>query len=196
MNKKQRISHLTSRVQSSFSGHLPASSEKAAAAPPPPPPPAVAATPAPLPPTLLPTSNPPQTASSSSPSTPEGQGTQDLPVDSFSQNSSSIYEDQQQKYTSQTPFRIPVPVAVQGEPPKSAGEKHTVLHQKPKKVKELKEKDESKMQDTMSASEEEKDLRKEETAKLKKSSHLDSGEGINTLLFLTVIWITVVKRDQ
>ncbi|KAF1592685.1 RNA polymerase II elongation factor ELL2, partial [Eudyptes moseleyi] len=178
MNKKQRISHLTSRVQSSFSGHLPASSEKAAAAPPPPPPPAAAATPAPLPPTRLPTFNPPQTASSSSPCTPEGQGTQDLPMDSFHQNSGSIYEDQQQKYTSQTPFGIPVPVAVQGEPPKSAGEKHTVLHQKPKKVKELKEKDESKMQDTMSASEEEKDLRKEETAKLKKSSHLDSGEGV------------------
>ncbi|XP_009571816.1 PREDICTED: RNA polymerase II elongation factor ELL2 [Fulmarus glacialis] len=180
MNKKQRISPLTSRVQPSFGGHLPASSEKAAAAPPLPPPPPAAATPAPLPlpPTLLPTSNPPQTASSSSPSTPEGRGTQDLPVDSFSQNSSSIYEDQQQKYTSQTPLGIPAPAAVQVEPPKSAGDKHAVWHQKPKKVEEHKEKDESKMQDTTSASKEEKDLRKEETAKLKTSSHLDSVEGV------------------
>ncbi|XP_059690060.1 RNA polymerase II elongation factor ELL2 [Gavia stellata] len=179
-NKKQRISHLTSRVQPSFSGHLPASSEKAAAAPLPPPPPTAASTPAPLllPPTLLPTSNPPQTASSSSPSTPEGRGTQDLPVDSFSQNRSNTYEDQQQKYTSQTPLGIPAPALVQVEPPKSAGEKHAVLHQKPKKVKEHKEKDKNKMQDTTSVTEEEKDLRKEETAKLKKFSHLDSGEGV------------------
>ncbi|KAM6036508.1 RNA polymerase II elongation factor ELL2 isoform 3-T3 [Theristicus caerulescens] len=181
LNKKQRISHLTSRVQPSFSGHLPASSEKAAAAPPPPPLPSAAATPAPLPlpPTLLPTSNPPQTASSSSPSTPEGRGTQDLPVDSFSQNSSSIYEDQQQKYTSQTPLGMPAPASVQVEPPRPAGEKPAVLHQKPKKVKEQKEKDKSKMQDTTSVSEEEeKDVQKEETAKLKKSSRLDSGEGV------------------
>ncbi|KAM7076407.1 RNA polymerase II elongation factor ELL2 isoform 1-T1 [Ciconia maguari] len=180
MNKKQRISHLTSRIQPPFSGHLPASSEKAAAAPPPPPPPAAAATPAPLPlpPTLLPTSNPPQTASTSSPSTPEGRGTQDLPVDSFSQNSSSVYEDQQQKYTSRTPLGIPAPAAVQVEPPKPAGEKHAVLHQKPKKVQEHNEKDKSETQDTSNVSEEEKDLRKEETAKLKKSSHLDSDEGV------------------
>ncbi|KAK4815559.1 hypothetical protein QYF61_003651 [Mycteria americana] len=178
MNKKQRISHLTSRIQPPFGGHLPASSEKAAAAPPPPPPPAAATTPAPLllPPTLLPTSNPPQTASTSSPSTPEGRGTQDLPVDSFSQNSSSVYEDQQQKYTSRTPLRMPAPAAVQVEPPKPAGEKHAVLHQQAKKVQEHNEKDKSETQDTLSASEEEKDLRKEETAKPKKSSHLDSDE--------------------
>ncbi|NWQ92434.1 ELL2 factor, partial [Burhinus bistriatus] len=177
MSKKQRISHLTSRVQPSFSGHLPASREKAAAAPPPPPPAPAAATPAPvlLPPTLPPTNNPPQTVSSSSPSTPEGRGTQDLPVDSFSQNSSSIYEDQQQKYTSRTPLGIPVPATVQVEPPKSAGKKHVVLHQKPKNVKEHKEKDESKTQDTTSVSGEGKDLRKEETAKLKKPSCSDSG---------------------
>ncbi|XP_075582144.1 RNA polymerase II elongation factor ELL2 isoform X2 [Pelecanus crispus] len=180
MNKKQRISHLTSRVQPSLSGHLPASSEKASTAPPPPPPAAAATTPAPLPlpPALVPTSNLPQTVSSSSPSTPEGRGTQDLPVDSFSQNSSSICEDQQQKDTSQTPLGIPAPAAVQAEPPKPTGEKHVVLHQKLKKVKEDEEKDESKMQDTTNGSEEEKDLRKEETAKLKKSSHSDSGEGV------------------
>ncbi|NXS47398.1 ELL2 factor, partial [Balaeniceps rex] len=176
MNKKQRISHLTSRVQPSFSGPLPASKEKAGTAPPLPAPPAAAATPAPLPlpPTLLPTSNPPQTASSSSPSTPEGRGTQDLPVDSFSQNSSSIYEDQQQKYTSQTPLGTPAPATVQVQRPKPAGKKRVALHQKPKNVKEHKEKDKSKRQDTTSANEE-KDLRKEETAKLKKTSCSDSG---------------------
>ncbi|XP_010172568.1 RNA polymerase II elongation factor ELL2, partial [Antrostomus carolinensis] len=168
VNKKQRISHLTSRVPMFFSGRLPASSEKAAAAPPPPPP-------APPPPA----SNPLQTTSSISSDSPEGQGgTQDLPVDNFSQNRSSISEDQPQKYTSQTPLGIPAPAAVQVEPHKPMGGKHEVLHQKCKKVKEHKEKDEGKMQDTMSVSEEEKDLRKEETAKLKKSSYLDSHEGV------------------
>ncbi|XP_035745211.1 RNA polymerase II elongation factor ELL2 isoform X2 [Egretta garzetta] len=176
MNKKQRISPLNSRVQPSLSSHLPASGEKATAAPPPPRP-AAATTPAPLPlpPALLPTSNPPRTASSGSPSTPEGQGTQDLPVDSFSQNSSSIYEDQQQKYTSQTPLGILASAAVPVEAPRPAGKKHGVVHQKPEKVKERKEKDESKTQDTTGASKEEKDLRKEKTAKLKKSSRLNSG---------------------
>ncbi|NXW45377.1 ELL2 factor, partial [Nyctiprogne leucopyga] len=178
MNKKQRISHLTSRVPLFFSGRLPASSEKAAAAPPLPPP---AAAPAALtlPPMLLHASNPLQTASSISSNTPEGQGgTQDMPVDNFSQNRSSISEDQPQKYISQTPLRIPAPAAVQVEPHKSTGEKHEVLHQKCKKVKEHKEKDEGKMEDIMSASKEEKDLKKEETAKLKKSSYLDSHEGV------------------
>ncbi|NXN46750.1 ELL2 factor, partial [Rhinoptilus africanus] len=178
MSKKQRISHLTSRVPPSFSGQLAACREKAAATPPPPLPAPATATPTPLllPPTLLPASDPPQTATSSSPSTPEGRGTQDLPVDSCSQNNSSIYEDQQQKYTFQTALGIPVPDVVQVEPPKSTGKKHAVLHQKPRKVKQYEEKDASTTQDTTSASEEEKDLRKEETAKLKKSSCSDSGD--------------------
>lgn len=198
MNKKQRISHLTSRVQPSFGGYLPASQGKAAADPPPPPPAPAAATPAPLllPHTLPPTSNPPQTATSSSPSTPEGQGTQDLPVDSFSQNSSSVYKDQEQKYTSWTPLGIPAPAVVQRETPKSADQKHAVLHEKHKNVKQHKERDESKTQDTTSMSKEGTHLRKEETAKLKTSSCSDSGEGINTLLLLTTIWVTLVKRDQ
>ncbi|NXW84383.1 ELL2 factor, partial [Alopecoenas beccarii] len=166
MNKKQRISHLTSRSQ--FSGLLPPYSEKAAAALPPPCP-----TAAPAPPPLLPTSSPPQT--SSSPCTPEGRGTQDLPVDTSSQNRSSIYEDQQQKYTSQT--LLGIPAAVQMEPPESAGKKRVMLYQKPKKVKKHKDKDESETQDSTSLSEEEKDLRKEEAAKLKESSLLDSCEG-------------------
>ncbi|XP_074022438.1 RNA polymerase II elongation factor ELL2 [Numenius arquata] len=180
LSKKQRISHLTSRVPLSFSGHLLAPGEKAAATPPPPAPaPApAAATPASLllPPTLPPASNPPQTATSGSPSTPEGAGTQDLPVDSFSQNSSSVYEDQRQKNTSQTALGTLVPTAVQGEPPKCPGKKHPVWHQKPKKVKEQEEKGESTAQDASSTSKEEKDLIKEETAKLKESSCSKSGE--------------------
>ncbi|KFO08273.1 RNA polymerase II elongation factor ELL2, partial [Balearica regulorum gibbericeps] len=176
MNKKQRISHLNSRAQLSYGCYLPASIEKATAAPPPPPPPpppAAATTSAPLllPPTLLPTSTPPQAVSSTSSNTPERQGTQDMSMDSFSQNSSGIYQDQQKKHTSQTVFRIPAP-------PKSTGEKRMVLQQRSKKVQEHKGKDESKMQDTTSASREEKDLKKEETVKLKKSSGMDSDEGV------------------
>ncbi|XP_064356404.1 RNA polymerase II elongation factor ELL2-like [Dromaius novaehollandiae] len=183
MNKKPRISHLTNRVQPTFNGHLPASSEKAAAAPPPPPPPAAAATPTPppLPSTHLPVSNPPQTvnSNSNSPSTPEGRGTQDLPVDSFSQNGSSIYEDQQEKYTSRTPLEIPASTTVQLECPKSTDEKHSALHKKSKKkAKKHKEKDQIKKHDTVSVDEKEKDLRKEETAKLKSSSSLESSEGV------------------
>ncbi|XP_065512742.1 RNA polymerase II elongation factor ELL2 [Caloenas nicobarica] len=166
MNKKQRISHLTSRSQ--FSGLLPPYSEKAAATSPPPRP---AATPAPLP--LLPTSSLPQT--SSSPCTPEGRGTQDLPVDTSSQNRSGIYEDQQQKYTSQT--RLGIPAAVQVEHPETAVKKRVMLYQKPKKVKKREDMDKTETQDSTSASEEEKDLRKEETAKPKESSCLDSCEG-------------------
>jgi len=196
MSKKQRISRLTSQVQPSFTGLLPASIEKATAAPPPPPALASAATPSALllPPTRLPTSNPPHTTSTNSPSTPEGRGTQDLPVDSFSQNSSSIHEDQQQKYTSQTPLGIAAPAAKRVEPPRLASKKHTALHQKPKMVTECKQKGESKMQHKTSGSEEEKDLRKEETAKLKQSSRLDSGEAISALLFITTVWVTLVKK--
>ncbi|KFQ14940.1 RNA polymerase II elongation factor ELL2, partial [Leptosomus discolor] len=175
-NKKQRISHLTSRMQLLYNRHLPASSDKAAAAclPPPPPP----STPAPLllRRTLLPASSPPQTASSNSPSTPEGQGMQDLPMDSLSRNS-NVYGDQQRKYTSETPLGIPAPAAMWVEHPKSTGKKHAVLHQQPNEVKERKN-NKSKMQDTMSGSVEEEDLRKVETAKLKKSSYLDSCEGV------------------
>ncbi|KAM9262976.1 RNA polymerase II elongation factor ELL2 isoform 2-T4 [Morus bassanus] len=127
MNKKQRISHLATRVLPPDSGRLLAPSEKPATAPLPPPRPPAAATPAPLllPPTCLPTSNPPQTVSSRSPSTPEGQGTQDLPVGSFGQNNSSKYKDQQRRYTSQTPSGIPVHAALQVEPPKPTGVKET-----------------------------------------------------------------------
>ncbi|XP_054041453.1 RNA polymerase II elongation factor ELL2 isoform X2 [Rissa tridactyla] len=180
VSKKQRISHLTSRAQPSVSGRVPATREKAAAAPPPPPLAPADATPAPqlLPRTLLPTSNPPQTATSSSPSTPEGRGTQDLPVDSCSQKGSSIYEDQQQKYTFQTALGIPVPDAVQGEPPKTTGKKDAVLDQKPEKVEQHEEKDASTTQDTTNASEEGEHLRKEEAAQLEKPSCSYLAEGV------------------
>ncbi|XP_069737176.1 RNA polymerase II elongation factor ELL2 isoform X3 [Phaenicophaeus curvirostris] len=172
LNKRQRIGRLASRTQQSLSSSWPAPGRKATTAPPPPP--AAASTPAPLPlpSTLVPASNPPQSVISSSPSTPEGRGTQDLPMDIFSQNSSSTYGDQQQKYTSWTTLGMLAPAARQVEPPKSADKKDLTLFQKPKKVKEYKEKD------TTSASEEEKDIRKEETTKLKKSSHSNSGEGV------------------
>ncbi|XP_040397053.1 RNA polymerase II elongation factor ELL2 isoform X1 [Cygnus olor] len=184
MNKKPRISHLTHRVQPSFGTQPPAPSEKAAPAPPPaapaPPPAAAAPAPLPLPAAHLPASNPPQTASSSSPTTPEGRGTQDLPVDSISQNSSSIFEDQQEKYTSRTPSGTPAPADGPLEHHTvPAGENGTALYKKSKKkAKKHKEKDQIKKQDTRSAGEKEKDLRKEETAKLKNASSLESGEGV------------------
>ncbi|KAM6104818.1 RNA polymerase II elongation factor ELL2-like [Pterocles gutturalis] len=175
LNKKPRIS----RVQTSLSGWLPTSSEKVTATPLLPPPSTAATMPSPLllTFTLLPTSNLLQTATSNSSSTPGGLGTQDLPMYSFNQNSNSISEDQQQKYTSQTPLGTPAPAVVTLEPPKPTGEEHAVSHQKPEDISEHKE-DKSKTQDTTSASEKEKDLRKEETAELKKSSHLDLGEGV------------------
>ncbi|XP_074851414.1 RNA polymerase II elongation factor ELL2 isoform X2 [Carettochelys insculpta] len=186
MNKKPRISHLTNRVQPTLNGHLTASNERAAAAaappPPPPPPPAAAATPAPpaLPATRLPVSNPPQpvNSNSNSPSTPEGRGTQDLPVDSFSQNGSSIFEDQQEKYTSRTPSEMPAPPAVELVCPKSTDERHSLLHKKSKKKsKKHKEKDQIKIHNMENIDKKEKDLKKEEIVKLKNSS-LDSNEGV------------------
>ncbi|XP_009874076.1 PREDICTED: RNA polymerase II elongation factor ELL2, partial [Apaloderma vittatum] len=167
MNKKQRISHVTSRVQLSLGSHLPAFSEKAATALPSSPHPEASATfGSLLPPKLHPTSNPPQTITSNSPSTPEGQGTQDLPVDSFCQRRSSIYENWPQKYTSGIPWGIPVPAVTQLRPLKSADKK-------PKEVKEH----QSKMRDTTNVSEEEKDLTKAETSKLEKSTCFVSGKG-------------------
>ena len=103
-------------------------------------------------------------------------------MDSFSPNSTKACEDQQQKYTSWSSLGISEPAGVQVKPPKSTGKKR-------------KEKHEGKMQHTVSVSMEEKNLRKEETAELSTSSCLDSGEGINRLLFLTPVWVTVVQRD-
>ncbi|XP_062985657.1 RNA polymerase II elongation factor ELL2 isoform X2 [Elgaria multicarinata webbii] len=173
MNKKPRISHLTNRVQPTLNGHL-TTGEKTAETSQPPPPPAVAATPSapPLPPTCLPVSNPPQTvhSNSNSPSTPEGRGTQDLPVDTLSQNG-SIYEDQHQKYTSRTPLEIPAPADDLSVCPKPTDDKHSVLHKKSKKKsKKHKEKDQIKDHNIGNASEKERDCESREITKLKNSS--------------------------
>lgn len=186
MNKKQRISHLTNRVQPTLNGHLTTTSEKSAeVSQPPPPPPAAAATPTapPRPPTCLSVSNPAQTVSSNSnsPSTPEGRGTQDLPVDTLSQNG-NLYEDQHQKYTSRTPLEIPAPTVDLSVCPKIADEKHSLLHKKSKKKsKKHKEKDQIKDHNVGNAAEE-RDCESKEITKLKNSSQKLS-EGIVTTCF-------------
>ncbi|KAI6058507.1 RNA polymerase II elongation factor ELL2 [Aix galericulata] len=177
MNKKPRISHLTSRVQPSFGTQPSAPAKKAAPAPPPA---DAAPAPLPLPTACTPASNPPQTASSNSPSTPKGHGTQYLPTDSINQNSSSIFKDQQEKYTSRTPSGTPAPADSPLEDHTvPAGENGMVLYKKSKKkAKKHKEKDQIKKQDTRSAGENEKDLEKEETANLKNPSSLETDEGV------------------
>ncbi|XP_005146034.2 RNA polymerase II elongation factor ELL2 [Melopsittacus undulatus] len=194
INEMQRISHVSSQVQPAFSGHLQASSEKATAAHPLPVTPAATTTYPlqPLPPTLLSTYNLPQTISSSSPSTSDGRGT-NLLVDSFSQNYSSIYENQQQKYTSQTPLGTQEPAVMWVKSLKSAREKYAMWYQNPEKVNKKEEKDKSKMQDTGSVSKKEKDVRKGETVKLEESFRLDSGVQ-ETLTALT--YIPLPKTEQ
>ncbi|ETE62117.1 RNA polymerase II elongation factor ELL2, partial [Ophiophagus hannah] len=181
MNKKPRISHLTNRVQPTLSSHLPTSGEKSAETSQPPPPPAVAAAPTapPFVSTCLPVSNPPQTASSNSnsPSTPEGRGTQDLPVDTLSQNG-NIYEDQHQKYTSRTPLEIPAPSESLSVCPKSTNEKHSLLYKKSKKKsKKHKEKDQIKDHNTGNEDKKMRDCESQEITKLKNSSQKMS-EGV------------------
>lgn len=179
MNKKARISHLTNRVPPTLNGHLNPSSEKSAAGPPTPPAAAAIPTPPPLPSTHLPVSNPPQTvnSNSNSPSTPEGRGTQDLPVDSFSQNG-RIYEDQQDKYTSRTSLETLPPGSVLLKCPKPLEENHSSHKKSKKKSKKHKEKDQIKKHDIEMIEEKEEDLkREEEIAKLNNSSP-DSNEGI------------------
>ncbi|XP_053149483.1 RNA polymerase II elongation factor ELL2 isoform X2 [Hemicordylus capensis] len=181
MNKKPRISHLTNRVQPTLNGHLTNSGDKNAETSQPPPPPAVAATPAapPLPPTCLPVSNPPRTvnSNSNSPSTPEGRGTQDLPVDTLSQNG-SIFGDQHQKYTSRTPLEIPAPTEDLSMCPKTTNEKHSMLHKKSKKKsKKHKEKDQIKERNVGNVAQKERDCESKEIAKLKNSS-LNLSEGV------------------
>ncbi|XP_040277487.1 RNA polymerase II elongation factor ELL2 [Bufo bufo] len=171
MNKKPRISHLTNRVQPTLNGHLGLTNDKPA---PPPPPPAAAATPAlpPLPPARLPVSNPQNmNSNSNSPSTPEGRGTQDLPMDSFSQNSST-YEDQQNKYTSRTTLdkSISTPINLGNSDPKD--DKNGTLHKKAKKSKKHKDKDRKKL-DTEPIEEKPVLLKKEEIVKLEMSPKPD-----------------------
>lgn len=172
-NKKARISHLTNRVPPTLNGHLNPTNEKSCASLLPPPAAAAIPTPSPLPSTHLPVSNPTQTvnSNSNSPSTPEGRGTQDLPVDSFSQNS-SIFEDQQDKYTSRTCLEETLPSSsALLKCPKPMEEEHPVSHKKSKKKsKKHKEKDQIKKHDIESREEKEKDLQREETAKLSNDS--------------------------
>ncbi|OWK12526.1 ELL2 [Cervus elaphus hippelaphus] len=135
-------------------------------------------TPPPLPSTHLPISNPPQTvnSNSNSPSTPEGQGTQDLPVDSFSQDS-SIYEDQQDKYTSRTSLETLPPGSVLLKCPKPMEENHS-SHKKSKKSKKHKEKDQIKNHDVEMIEEKEEDLTREEEIVKLNDSNPDSNEGV------------------
>ncbi|XP_030049266.1 RNA polymerase II elongation factor ELL2 isoform X2 [Microcaecilia unicolor] len=174
MNKKPRISHLTNRVQPTLNGHLNSSSERIAAALPPRPLPA-AATPAapPLPPTHLSVSNPPQTinSNSNSPSTPEGRGTQDLPVDSFSQDG-RIFEDQQEKYTSRTSVESPTSNPVELECSKPIDKALPVLHKKSKKLKKHKEKD------IESTEENKQEQFKESATTVEKNSNPKASKGI------------------
>ncbi|XP_048187529.1 RNA polymerase II elongation factor ELL2 isoform X2 [Perognathus longimembris pacificus] len=179
MNKKARISHLTNRVPPTLNGQLNSTSDKSAAGLPPPPAAAAIPTPPPLPSTHLPVSNPPQTvnSNSNSPSTPEGRGTQDLPVDSFSQDG-SIYEDQQDKYTSRTSLEPLPPGSVLLKCPKPMEENHSMSHKKSKKKsKKHKEKDQIKKHDIETIEEKEEDLQREAIAKLNNSSP-NSSEGI------------------
>uniref|UniRef100_A0A8C5YFC3 RNA polymerase II elongation factor ELL N-terminal domain-containing protein n=1 Tax=Microcebus murinus TaxID=30608 RepID=A0A8C5YFC3_MICMU len=142
MNKKARISHLTHRVPPTLNGHLNPTSEKSAAGLPPP--------------LRIVNSN------SNSPSSPEGRGTQDLPVDSFSQNG-SIYEDQQDKHTSRTSPETLPPSSVLLKCPKPMEENHSVSHKKSKKKsKKHKEKDQIKKHDIETVEEKEEDLKREE----------------------------------
>ncbi|XP_037658531.1 RNA polymerase II elongation factor ELL2-like [Choloepus didactylus] len=180
MNKKARISHLTNRVPPTLNDHLNPTSEKSAAGLPLPSAAAAIPTAPPLPSTHLPISNPPQTviSNSNSPSTPEGRGTQDLPVDSFSQNG-SIYEDQQDKYTSRTSLETLPPGSVLLKCPKPMEEDHSISHKKSKKKsKKHKEKDQIKKHDIETVEEKEEDLkREEEIAKLNNFSP-NSNEGV------------------
>ncbi|EHB00045.1 RNA polymerase II elongation factor ELL2 [Heterocephalus glaber] len=115
---------------------------------------------------------------SNSPSTPKGEETQDLPVDSFSQNG-SIYEDQQDKYTSRTSLETLSPGSVLVKCPKPMEENHSMSHKKSKKKsKKHKEKDQIKKHDIETIEEKEEDIqREEEIAKLNNSS-LNSNEGV------------------
>ncbi|KAJ1208556.1 hypothetical protein NDU88_003940 [Pleurodeles waltl] len=182
VHKKPRISHLTNRVQPTLNGHLNSSSDKPVVAAPPPPPPAAAPAPPPLPPARLPASNPPQTinSNSNSPSTPEGRGTQDLPVDSFSQNG-GIFEDQHDKYTSRTSLeKSPSPIPIKLECTKSTDEKHSLLHKKSKKKsKKHKEKDRTKKEDSDTNEEKHQDhIKKEEIVKMEKIPSPDPNKGV------------------
>ncbi|XP_063820114.1 RNA polymerase II elongation factor ELL2 isoform X2 [Pseudophryne corroboree] len=176
MTKKPRISHLTNRVPPTLNGHLGLTNEKPAPAPPPP----SAATPTlpPLPPTRLPVSNPQNiNSNSNSPSTPEGRGTQDLPMDSFSQNSST-YEDQQEKYTSRTTLdnTLPTPIKLGSSDP--TDDKNGTLHKKAKRIKKHKDKDRKKLDTEPMEEDHPVRLKKEEIVKMEESLSPDEKKDV------------------
>lgn len=173
VNKKQRISHLTNRVQPSLNGHL---GDKPASAPPPP---SAAATPTlpQLPPARLPVSNPQNiNSNSNSPSTPEGRGTQDLPMDTFSRNNGT-YEDQQEKYTSRTNLENSVPTSIKLGNLNPTDNKNSTLHKKAKKAKKLKDKDRKKLDAVPTKENKPEHLRKEE----EKEEEIIKGENSQSL---------------
>uniref|UniRef100_A0A8C4X834 Elongation factor for RNA polymerase II 2 n=1 Tax=Erpetoichthys calabaricus TaxID=27687 RepID=A0A8C4X834_ERPCA len=145
--KKARISHLQNRVQPSLSDHSASAEEKPSVAAFPAPPPLPAHLP---PPSHLPVSNPPVPANSNSnsPSTPEGRGTQDLPVDSCSQNRTA-YEDQQEEFISRTSLNDPAPrrVLVPADGSKQASETDSSSHTKKAKKKSKKHKEKEREHD-------------------------------------------------
>ncbi|XP_069608096.1 RNA polymerase II elongation factor ELL2 [Ranitomeya imitator] len=173
MNKKPRISHLTNRVQPTLNGHLGSANEKPA----PPPPPPAAATPAlpTLPPARLPASNPQNiNSNSNSPSTPEGRGTQDLPMDS---QNSSTYEDQQNKYTSRTTLNNSISVPTKLGKSEPTDNKNGTLHKKTKRSKKPKDKDRKKL-DTEPVEEKPVLLKKDEIVKMEISPKPDEKKDV------------------
>ncbi|KAM9331276.1 RNA polymerase II elongation factor ELL2 [Gastrophryne carolinensis] len=170
MNKKPRISHLTNRVHPTLNGHL---GDKPAPAPPPP---SAAATPAlpPLPSARLPVSNPQNiNSNSNSPSTPEGRGTQDLPIDTFSQNGGTYEDQQEEKYTSRTNLEnsIPTPIKLGNLDP--TDDKNSTLHKKAKRAKKHKDKDRKKLDAEPMEENKPARLKKEEIVKSEKSPVMD-----------------------
>ncbi|KAG8456363.1 hypothetical protein GDO86_002225 [Hymenochirus boettgeri] len=174
MNKKPRISHLTNRVQPTLSGHLNLANEKAAHLPPP-----SAATPA-LPllaAAHLPVSNPQNiNSNSNSPSTPEGRGTQDLPVDSFSQNSGT-YEDQQEKYTSRTTIENSIPATNILDISEPMDDKSVTLHKKTKKSKKHKDKERKKQDSEIAEGTKEVHIN-DQIVKMEEQTCLDRKKGL------------------
>ncbi|XP_075449433.1 RNA polymerase II elongation factor ELL2 [Ascaphus truei] len=178
ITKKPRISHLTNRVHPTLNGHLSLTNEKPAPPPPPPPPPSAATPALPLPPARLPGSNPQNmNSNSNSPSTPEGRGTQDLPVDSFSQNGGT-YEDQQEKYTSRTTLEnsISTPIKLGNSEP--TDNKKPMLHKKAKKAKKHKDKDRRKLDPETTEEKKPVPLKKEEIVKIEKSLSPDTNKDV------------------
>ncbi|XP_077145567.1 RNA polymerase II elongation factor ELL2 [Ranitomeya variabilis] len=173
MNKKPRISHITNRVQPTLNGHLGLANEKPA----PPPPPPAAATPAlpTLPPARLPASNPQNiNSNSNSPSTPEGRGTQDLPMDS---QNSSTYEDQQNKYTSRTTLNNSISMPIKLGKSEPTDNKNGTLHKKTKRSKKPKDKDRKKL-DTEPVEEKPALLKKDEIVKMEISPKPDEKKDV------------------